>query len=294
MKTTVVYVTYNPNTELLSKSLNSIVSQVDKVIIVDNTPNKDKKLEMLKTNSVEIIYLEDIYGVAYAQNIGIKKALEENCDYVMLSDQDTIYPDNYISDMIKIFDVYDNVGAVAPKFIDGMKKSYGFFISLTPIIFRRFFPQSGLHEVMGVIASGKILNAKYLSDIGLMDEELFIDWVDLEWCWRARKKGYKIIGNADVVIEHQHGDSSKDIGFREVILRSPIRHYYTTRNAFHLALRDKSLDILHRITLFFRSFRYIVGYPILSKPHLTHLQYVLLGFWHGITGKLGKLKGRQK
>lgn len=294
MKKTVVYVTYNPNTELLSKSLNSIVSQVDKVIIVDNTPNKDKKLEMLKTNSVEIIYLEDIYGVAYAQNIGIKKALEENCDYVMLSDQDTIYPDNYISDMIKIFDIYDNVGAVAPKFIDGMKKSYGFFISLTPIIFRRFFPQSGLHEVMQVIASGKILNAKYLSDIGLMDEELFIDWVDLEWCWRARKKGYKIIGNADVVIEHQMGDSSKDIGFREVNLRSPIRHYYITRNAFHLALRDKSLDILHRITLFFRSFRYIVGFPILSKPHLTHLKYVLLGFWHGITGKLGKLKGRQK
>lgn len=294
MKTTVVYVTYNPNTELLSKSLNSIVSQVDKVTIVDNTPNKDKKLEMLKTNSVEIIYLEDNYGVAYAQNIGIKKALGENCDYVMLSDQDTIYPDNYISDMIKVFDIYDNVGAVAPKFIDGMKKSYGGFISLTPIIFRRFFPQSGLHEVMQVIASGKILNAKYLSDIGLMDEELFIDWVDLEWCWRARKKGYKIIGNADVVIEHQHGDSSKDIGFREVILRSPIRHYYTTRNAFHLALRDKSLDILHRITLFFRSFRYIVGYPILSKPHLTHLKYVLLGFWHGITGKLGKLKGRQK
>lgn len=294
MKTTVVYVTYNPNTELLSKSLNSIVSQVDKVIIVDNTPNKDKKLEMLKTNSVEIIYLEDNYGVAYAQNIGIKKALEENCDYVMLSDQDTIYPDNYISDMIKIFDIYDNVGAVAPKFIDGMKKSYNGFISLTPIIFKQFFPQSGLHEVMQVIASGKILNAKYLSDIGLMDEELFIDWVDLEWCWRARKKGYKIIGNADVVIEHQLGDSSKDIGFREVNLRSPIRHYYITRNAFHLALRDKSLDILHRITLFFRSFRYIVGFPILSKPHLTHLKYVLLGFWHGITGKLGKLKGRQK
>jgi len=290
MQTTIIYVTYNANTELLSKSINSIVTQADKVIIVDNTPNKDEKLEIFKNEDVEIIYLEDNFGIAYAQNVGIKNALEKYSEYIMLSDQDTIYPNNYISDMLKIFDIYDNVGAIAPRFIDGMKKSSDGFISLTPIIFKQFFPQSGLHEVMQVIASGKILNAKYLNNIGLMDENLFIDWVDLEWCWRARKKGYKIIGNADVVIEHQLGDSSKDLGFREVNLRSPMRHYYITRNAFHLALRDKSLDLPHRITLFFKSFRYIIGYPILSKPHLTHLKYVLLGFWHGIIGKLGKLK----
>lgn len=290
MKTTVVYVTYNANTDLLRKSINSIISQTDKVIVIDNTPSKDEKLEMFKTDNVDIIYLEDNYGIAKAQNIGIKKAIEENCDYVMLSDQDTVYPNNYISDMIKIFDIHDNVGAVAPRFIDSMKKSSDGFISLTPIIFRQFFPQNGLHEVMQVIASGKILNAKYLSTIGLMDEELFIDWVDIEWCWRARKKRYKIIGNADVVIEHQLGDSSKDLGFREVNLRNPIRHYYITRNAFHLALRDKSLDIPHRITLFFKSFKYIIGYPILSKPRLTNFKYVLLGFWHAITKKLGPLK----
>jgi rhamnosyltransferase len=290
MRTTVIYVTYYANTELLSKSINSIASQADKVIIVDNTPNKDEKLEIFRNNNVEIIYLKDNYGIAKAQNIGIKKALDENYDYVMLSDQDTVYPNNYINNMIKIFDSYDKVGAIAPKFIDSMKKSYDGFISITPIIFKQFFPISGKHEVMQVIASGIILNAKYLNNIGLMDEKLFIDWVDLEWCWRARKKGYKIIGNADVIIEHRLGDSSKDLEFREVNLRSPMRHYYITRNSFHLALRDKSLDILHRTTLFFKSFRYIIGYPLLSKPHLTHLKYVMLGFWHGIVGKLGKLE----
>lgn len=288
MKTTVIYVTYNSNKELLSKSINSIVSQVDKIIIVDNTPNKDEKLEIFRNNNVEIIYLEDNFGIAYAQNVGIKRALNENFEYIMLSDQDTIYPNNYISDMLKIFDIYDNIGAIAPRFIDGIKKSSDGFISITPIIFKQFFPASGKHEVMQVIASGKILNAKYLNNIGLMDENLFIDWVDFEWCWRARKKGYKIIGNADVTIDHQLGDSSKDLGFREVNLRSPVRHYYITRNAFHLALRDKSLDLPHRIILFFKSFRYIIGYPILSKPHLKHLKYVLFGFYHGIIGKLGK------
>lgn len=163
------------------------------------------------------------------------------------------------------------------------------FISKGLIGFKKINPKNGLHEVFQTIASGKILNSKYLDDVGLMDENLFIDWVDLEWCWRAGKKGYKIIGNADVIITHQLGDEATNLGFREVNLRSPIRHYYITRNAFYLALNDKSLDLIHRITLFFKSFRYVVGFPILSKPHLKHLKYVLLGFWHGITGKLGKL-----
>lgn len=129
---------------------------------------------------------------------------------------------------------------------------------------------------------------KALQDIGLMDSKLFIDWVDLEWCWRARAKGYQIIGNADVEIQHQLGDRSKNLGFREVNLRSPMRHYYITRNAFYLALYSSDLDTWHRINLFFKSFRYIIGYPALSKPHLKNLRAVLLGFYHGLTGRLGK------
>ncbi|MCT7630669.1 hypothetical protein N5U06_07925 [Aliarcobacter butzleri] len=219
-----------------------------------------------------------------------KKALDNSTDFIMLSDQDTCYPENYIENMLKVFSYDKRLAAVAPKFIDSNKKSNDGFIKVYPIFFKQIFPRNGIHEVMQVIASGKILNVKYLNDIGLMKEELFIDWVDLEWCWRARKKGYKILGNADVVINHQLGDNSKNLGFREVNLRSHIRHYYITRNTFYLALYSNNLDLLHRITLFFKSFRYIVGYPILAKPHLMNLKYVLLGFCHAITKKLGKLK----
>ena len=36
-----------------------------------------------------------------------------------------------------------------------------------------------------------IINNNIILDVGLMDESLFIDWVDFEWCWRAKSKGYK-------------------------------------------------------------------------------------------------------
>ncbi len=288
-KTDMVIITYNPEIELFTKAVQSMTEQVRKIYIIDNTPTRAKFLEKFQDNSkIEIIYLDDNKGIAYAQNIGIKKSLENRSDYIVLSDQDTIYPKNYIENMLKIENSnYSKIIAMAPLFKDtiGNNENEGFIIKR----FKKIFPKNGLHEVFQTIASGKILSSKYLNDVGLMDEKLFIDWVDLEWCWRARKKGYKIIGNADVVITHQLGDKSTNLGFREVSLRSPIRHYYITRNAFYLALNDKSLDKLNKITLFFKSFRYIIGFPLLSKPHLKHLKYVLLGFWHGVTGKLGKL-----
>jgi rhamnosyltransferase len=291
MKIDTVYVTYNAEIELLKKSISSIASQVRKIYIVDNTPKKDRRLDFFQNEKVEVIYLGDNLGIAFAQNVGIKKAIDNNAEYIMLSDQDTCYPQFYIDEMLKVFKNHNKVAATAPRFIDSMKKGDDGFIQIAPFVFNQFFPKNGTHEIMQAIASGKILNVQYLNTIGLMDEKLFIDWVDLEWCWRARAKGYNIIGNADVIIEHQLGDESVNVGFREVNLRSAMRHYYITRNSFHLALRDKNLDIFHRITLFFKSFRYIIGFPLLSKPHLKHLKYVMIGFWHGIIGKVGKLNG---
>lgn len=289
MSINIVYVTYSADVPLLKKSIESIISQVDKAYIVDNTPNGDPLLSELESDKVEVIFLNDNLGIAYAQNVGIKKSIDEGVDYVMLSDQDTVYPDDYVENMLPVFTGKEDIAAVAPRFNDAVKESADGFIEVKPWVFKQFYPTSGLHDVMQVIASGKILNTKLLSKIGLMDEDLFIDWVDLEWCWRARKHGFKIIGNADVTIEHQLGDESKDIGYREVNLRSHMRHYYITRNAFHLALHNNSLGLSHRITLFFKSFRYVFGFPILAKPHLKHLKYVMLGFFHGLIGKQGKL-----
>jgi len=286
-----VIVTYKSNVCVLKQLIKSISNQVNKIFIIDNTPNNKFKSEELISEKIEVIYLNENKGIAYAQNIGIKKAMNNKANYILLSDQDTIYPEDYILKMIKIFDLDDKIAAIAPSFYDINTKKTQAFIKNNLLFFKQFFPKNGWYEVKQVIASGKILNTKYIKDIGLMNEDLFIDWVDLEWCWRARKKGYKIIGNADVVITHQLGDKAINLGFREVNLRSPIRHYYITRNAFYLALYDKSLDGLHKFTLFFKSFRYIIGFSLLSKPHLKHLKYVLLGFWHGIIGKLGRYDG---
>lgn len=57
-----IYVTYNAKIGLLERSIN-IVSQVRKIYIVDNTPNKDLRLDSFQNEKVEIIYLGDNLGI---------------------------------------------------------------------------------------------------------------------------------------------------------------------------------------------------------------------------------------
>ena len=101
----------------------------------------------------------------------------------------------------------------------------------------------------------------------------FMDWIDMEWCWRAIKKGYKIIGNANVAIEHKLGDYFKTVGGKQILLRNPIRHYYITRNNTYLALYNNNLDFAHRFILFLKSFTYLIGYPLLASPFFKNLKY---------------------
>jgi len=288
-KTYAVVVTYKPDILILEKCIYSIVNQLNKIIILDNTPNGDNSLERFKGfPNVDIIYLGDNYGIAFAQNVGIKKALEEGTDFILLSDQDTIYPLDYVEKMLECFKE-DKVAAAGPLFIDAHTGKVQFFVKKGLIGFKKIYPKTGKHEVLQLITSGTIINAKFIPEIGLMKEELFIDWVDMEWCWRAVKKGYKIIGNADVVIKHFHGEKSKKFLTKNITLKSCIRNYYTIRNGIYLALHSNVLDSYRRTLLFLKTFRNIFLFSLLSNNFLLNLKYTLKGFYHGLVGKLGKL-----
>ncbi len=287
-----VIVTYNPNSILLNKCIDSVIREVRYIYIVDNN---SKELEYNLNDKIKLIKLNSNFGVAFAQNIGIKKSLKEDSGYILLSDQDSIYPENYIKKMVMALENIrdkDKVAVIVPLFSDPkqVKINEG-FIRKSIVGVRKFYPEDGLHEIFQAIASGMILNTKLLSDIGLMREDLFIDFIDLEWCWRARKHGYKIIGNADVIITHQLGDKVINLCGKLITLRSIYRHYYITRNGLYLALRSDNINMWYRIILFGKSIKYVIGFTVLSRPHIMQFKYTMLGFWHGVIGRMGKLNG---
>jgi rhamnosyltransferase len=296
LKTYAIVVCYFPKEEVLGKTLESLASQVNKIILSDNTPGGSelaKKFQQ-KISNLEVIHLLKNTGIAVAQNVGIKKAIEEGAEFVLLSDEDTVYPENYVKEMLKAyFSLPDRekVGVIVPNYADINRKGErrGFLVFKPPFL-RKISPERGLHEITQAIASGMVIPIKVFKDVGLMNEDLFLDWVDLEWCWRVRAKGYKIIGNADMIITHRMGDIVKKFGKNFCTIHSPIRHYYMVRNGVYLCLKSPYLNFLMRVHFLYRSLKMAFGFPIIATPHFTHLYYCMKGLFHGLIGRLGPLE----
>jgi rhamnosyltransferase len=182
----------------------------------------------------------------------------------------------------------EKIAVIAPDFAElhrgGERQG---FILFSGFFSRRIYPKSGCHTITQAIASGMMIPSRVFAQVGFMDEKLFIYWVDMEWGWRARAKGFTIIGCADVVIEHSLADGVKKFGSKWYYVRLPIRHYYMVRNALYLALRCRDINFGMRVYLVIKCFKYLVGFTLLGEPHGKHFAYCVKGVYHGLIGRLG-------
>lgn len=294
MKIGACIITYNPNLTVLQKGVESLLPQVEKIIIIDNGSKiePDIKCFCSQYEKVQLFCLEENKGIATATNIALQEFINQDFDFVLTSDQDSNYPENYISNFKKNKNVLndDNIAVYTPVFFDENENDYADIIVESKVFMKKIKASEEYTDVFHAIASGMIINLKHLHEIGMMDENLFIDWVDLEFCWRVRYFKKRIICCRNMTIHHKLGDEAKDIGYRKVSLRSWIRNYYITRNSFYLAIHTNYLRKISKLVLFLKSFRYIIGYTVLCKEHFTNLRYTVRGMHDGIHAYLGKIK----
>ena len=287
-KSAAVIVTYNSDKYQLDLTITSLEKQFDYLIIVDNGSVSPSTLNKTNDNYIQIDLGENL-GIAAAQNTGIKKALALDVDYILLSDQDTIYPETFFNTQRQF--LKGDIACVVPAFQDNISGgNVSKFYFETKWSHKEKPVNSGVFEVSQAIASGMLLNVALLKDSSLiyMDEDLFIDWVDFEWCWRLTNAGFKLLGNAECVISHNLGDY-KVQGIK-LNLRAPIRHYYITRNCIYLSLYSSSISMPLRVSLFFRTFKYMIGFPLFGTPKISNLKAVIVGFYDGLFKRLGKCK----
>ena len=158
MKISAVIVLYKPNVEMFLRVIKSLQTQVNKLYVI---VNEEQDYDFSEFSNVDIEILGKNYGIAYAQNRGINKALKSNADYILLSDQDTIYPENYIESFLPF--IKNNTAAVyCPIFYDNIKKVY------SPIMIKKFTPYYNIEEptfVQQAIASGTIIDCSIFASI---------------------------------------------------------------------------------------------------------------------------------
>ena len=232
-----VLITFNPNMIQLEKTINSLISQVDSIIIVKNSSEEID----IQQDKIHFIQLERNMGIAYAQNRGIEYAIKLDTDFILFSDQDTVYPKDFVNKSILCYKKHETekIGAIVPLFYNKNKQQYS-LVSITKT--KSILPTIGNeYFVSHAISSGTICNKTIFNSIGMMNERLFIDWVDAEWCWRLVNQGYKIVCDTNNIIEHTMGDNFKTFLGRKIVVYSDFRNYYFLRNGTYLLFHSKLL-----------------------------------------------------
>jgi rhamnosyltransferase len=301
-KVAAVVVTYFPDLDRLRSVLGALASQADAVFVVDNSgdaPTTAAIADACRDRGAELLPQPANRGLAAGFNAGLRAIGLAGFTHGLLMDQDSLPQEGMVRRLVDTFVAENptgNVAAVGPRFFDRR--------GVVPAPFARVgFPSNravsarepggSVHDTDYLISSGCLLSLDALDRVGLLREDLFIDNIDMEWCFRARARGLRLLGDSAALLEHELGDRRVPLPLgRIAIVHGPSRLYYIMRNRVllywmpHVPWRWKAQDLL-RLPAKFLIFSLLVG------PRLDNARHMLRGLWHGLIRRAGPLRPLQ-
>lgn len=286
-----VIVTFQTKISSFTEILKKHQENFHQVIIVNNTPKID--LSQFQSKQVKVINNPGNIGLSAALNVGINEAKKQGAEMVALFDQDTELPLNFIKQMLHFINQYQcdkPVAVYSPIFHNHVIDETSKHINFKP--FRLIRGQVDADDYAYphyVITSGSIIPIEVFDEIGLMLEELFIDFVDIEWCLRARRHGYQVVTINKVMVDHYLGDYAISFRGNHYPIHSPLRMYYYFRNAMYL-YRLHEIESNWKFVDGARNIFRFIFYMMFVKDRPTYFKYIIKGYYHGFIKKMGKLE----
>jgi rhamnosyltransferase len=286
-----VLVAYNRTRRDLSEAVEELLKQSSFVVICNNS--KDDLI--FNHPRIKVLNFGDNLGIAKAQNIGMAWAFDQGADFILQMDHDSL-PD---PDMVKLLhESYSalhsanyNVGIIGPRDYDRYtKKIHSTKLNPASCQKGKFIDGfDGLVIVNSIISSGSLISRKSYLEVGEMLDELFIDAVDFEYCWRLRAKGFLIVRNDKAKIAHRFGEGRKSfLGIFDVAVASPIRHYYQFRNVVYLFNRTY-VPIEWKIRSILKMIFKMLFYPLFLNNGMDRLKFMALGVKDGLINKMYRI-----
>ncbi len=225
-------------------------------LIIDNGSSQSIILSLDELvegrDAVELIKLNENMGIAHAQNTAIRHITEKDTalKYILTLDHDSIPSRDMIKCLETTFETIEKQGnrvaAVGPVIYDPRDNKFLKFQKMKLLFPGKIDPnkitsESLAVEVDGLNSSGTLISTIAFHVIGEFDSHLFIDHVETDWCFRAKAKGFKLYATNKTKLTHFMGDDICYYWFfrkNSMPYRSPLRHYYLTRNSILLQKRN--------------------------------------------------------
>ena len=213
-------------------------AETEAVLVIDNSPDPGGDLASIAGRSVTYVPMSANHGTAGAMNEAWRRVRTAGVDHLISFDQDSQPPAGMVtalvSSLVRLQRERRRIGAIGPVKVD--PRTGRPLRLLRPVRWRKRYaaPEPGDVPVDHLITSGCLIPRQVFDDVGDANEQLFLDYVDIEWCLRARRRGYELICDARVAMPHVIGDQVVRVGRWSVPLHTPSRNGLLVRN--HLLL----------------------------------------------------------
>jgi GT2 family glycosyltransferase len=296
----IVIVTYNTKT-LLLECLKSIYSLNNgpkiEVIVVDNNSSDGTAIAIKKHYpQAKIIINKTNEGFAKGNNRAIKISSGR---YIMFLNSDTVVPEQMINKMLGYMEDNPKVGVLGCKLIrrDGkIQLSAAWFPNIFSTIWggeiipkglgRIFkvdkFPgqiyltekmHNSIQEVDWIVGACMIVRREVNIEAGIFDENIFLYGEEVEWCFRIKKIGWKVVYYPYAYVYH-YGLEKPDIRRKETIERSikGARYFYYK---YHSRLSSIINDLVLLIIAIYKTAFWATNYFVNRERNgcRLHLQY---------------------
>lgn len=227
-----VVVLYNPNDSIL-ENISSYKDSVSLIYIIDNSDFSNENIfsNLSFKNKLKYVFNYGNKGIAKALNIGCHLAIKDGMQWALTMDQDSKFL-NLSGEIISFVLKSDsNVALYYPSYI------------IEGQVYDKYIKEN--NQPIVVMTSGNFLNLVVYEKIDGFEDKLFIDYVDVDYCLKLKKYGYKIANLPGATLEHELGQSIHKSFFSLkaiVTNHSSLRRYYITRNRLYVRKKYRNIS----------------------------------------------------
>lgn len=251
------------------------------VIVVDNASKEDPSEACREAYpGVKMIVNSENLGFSGGNNAGLRVAAG---DYFFIVNNDTEFTPGLLEGLLDVFREHPDAGIACPKFHFYYAPGTIEYAGYSPI--NLFTGRNGMighgekdlgqYDVLKVTSyahgGGMLVSRKIVEEIGLMPEQFFLYYEELDWSEQMKRKGYKIYYQPRSLIYHKESMTTGKA--------SPLKTFYLTRNRILFMRRNVSRP----------AFLVFAAYFICFTLPKNSLMYLLKGqrehlrsFWKGI------------
>jgi GT2 family glycosyltransferase len=271
---------------LLKQTIDSVyratTDLVYEIIVVDNA-SQDGSVTMVKDNFANVLIIENQENLGYAKanNIGIRNAKGK---YVLLLNSDTVVIQDCIKTCFDYMEKNIDIGALGcrvelrdGKLDHACKRGFPTPEASLYYILKldkrhpdskkfgkydlTYLPENEINEVDCLIGAFMLVRNEVIDKIGLLDEEFFMYGEDIDWCYRIKEAGWKIVYYPETKIIHYKGQSSKKrrfmtiYEFHRAMYLFYNKHYYKKYNKVVRLLVYAGIGVKLGLTLLLNLFK---------------------------------------